>query len=106
MQSQFIILLLCIVIQTNDEGLTANAENNVGTAQIAVVISIVPVTLVALAQGVMDMKSDIKDDLANEDGGLFRSKADNKVDKAAFTNPMGEGLMVASADGEDDVAED
>ena len=99
-------MLLCIVIQTNDEGLTANAENNVGTAQIAVVISIVPVTLVTMAQGVMDMKSDIKDDLANEDGGLFRSKADKKVDKADFTNPMGEGLMVASADGEDDVAED
>jgi hypothetical protein len=105
----FLIMLLCVVLQTEAQGVTRKGLENLGNMQVVVCLSILPITAAALAQGVVDMRDDIKADLANESGGLFRSaKKTGKQVKdlpGAMINPMAEGLIVIDSDDEDN-AED
>jgi hypothetical protein len=92
----FLIILLCVVIQVSDQGVTAKGLENVGTAQIAITIFILPITIAAIAQGISDFKSDLTGDLSAN----FRGDADN------ISNPMSEGLITVDSDDEDLDAED
>lgn len=111
----FGILLICVVLQTNKSGFTNDGvtEEHYGYIQVALTLSMLPITMVAIVVAVKEFRETISDDASkgkNEDGEVPRAAKATKSNKGAakgkgVSNPM-YGDMDFIEDDDDNDGED
>ena len=87
----FGILLLCIIIQTRSVGFAAEMVglNEYGKAQVVLTLSVIPISIWAVASSIMDVVEELEEE--EEDEGKTK---DGTVDN----NPLHEGAAFESED--------